>query len=365
MQSGTALVRVVGLHMPSFPERSLLSSGARARTHSTLRRRSRVVACCAVVLACGLGLAAAPASAQSAPSTSQVARDLFERGKVKWAAGEYEEAAALLAASHQQTPRAGTLMLMADAYERLGRLRSARDTFRSAGALARKENNSGLTHRAETREAALIPRLPQIEVRIVQPLPKGVLVTLNGAELPRAQLNVPTALDAGSYRLEAHAPGYQPFGVELQISNEGARALGARLVPISLVRAQTGADPAEPDADPFDPAGTRRELGFWIGGAGAAVALASALSMIVALDKNGASHARCGSAADPSNVNVDENVCSRRGAELRDQARVLAHVASVGGVLGIAGVGTGLALYFSRGSDREPEAAGLRWSAEF
>jgi hypothetical protein len=115
--------------------------------------------------------------------------------------------------------------------------------------------------------------------------------------------------------------------------------------------------------DPFDPRGSRRELAFWVGGAGAAVALASAVSMIIALDKNGASHARCGSDADPSNA--DENVCSRRGAELRDQARVLAHVASVGGVLGIAGVGSGLALYFSSGSAREPEAAGLRWSTEF
>jgi hypothetical protein len=322
-----------------------------------------VLVWCAVWLACSLALVALPASAQGVQGTSQVARDLFERGKLKWAAGEYEEAAALLAASHQQVPRAGTLMLMADAYERLGRLRSARDTFRSASALARAQNDTGLTHRAETREAALLPRLPQLEVRVARPLPRGLLVTLNGAELPPAQLNVPAALDAGSYRLEAHAPGYQSFSIELQLSNAGQQPLGARVVPITMLRTRTGADPAEPDADPFAPGGSRRELAYWIGGAGAAVALVSAASMIIALEKNGASHARCGSDAAPSNT--DENVCSRRGAELRGQARVLAHVASVGGVLGVAGVGTGLALYYSKGSAHEPEAAGLSWSAEF
>jgi hypothetical protein len=336
--------------------------GTHADARQSFTSRARHVAIgCVLSFACNFALGAAPAAAQSGNGTSQIARDLFERGKAKWAAGEHEEAAALLEASHQQAPRAGTLLLMADAYERLGRLRSARDTFQRASALAQKDGNTGLEHRARTREAALLPRLPQLQVRVLPPLPRDLLVTLNGAELPRAQLNVPSALDAGHYRLEAHAPGYQPFSTELQLSNEGQQPLGARVVSISLTR--TSVAGAEPDSDPFDPDGSRRELALWIGGAGSVVALASAVSMIVALDKNGASHQRCGLDAGASNA--DENICSRRGSELRDQARTLAHVASVGGVLGLAGVGTGLALYFSQGSAHEPEAAGLRWSAEF
>jgi len=305
----------------------------------------------------------APATGGKAPaseSKAQIARDLFERGKAKWTLRQYGEAASLLAASNQQMPRPGTCMLLADAYERLGRLRTARDSFQLAAQLARESGDTQLEYRARTREAALAPRLPRVEIRVPQPIPRGLLVTLNGVELPPAELNTPTPIDAGSYHLEARAPGYRPFSRDLQLSNDGPESLGVRVVSLQLSRG----DDADDASSPFDgSAGGQRTLAWWVGGAGGALALGGAISLLVALDKNGDSKGECGLEAPmPTD---DENVCSQRGAGLRSDARTFAHLATAGTLLGLAGLGAGITLYVTAGADDTPETAGVRWSGRF
>jgi tetratricopeptide (TPR) repeat protein len=295
---------------------------------------------------------------------AQIARDLFERGKAKWTLGLYDEAASLLAASNQLMPRAGTCMLLGDAYERLGRLRTARDAFQLASKLARESGDSQLEYRANTREAALAPRLPRIEVRVPQPLPRGLLVTLNGVELPPDELNVPTALDAGNYHLEARAPGYRPFARDIQLSNDGPQPLGARVISVLLSRGvEDDADPAFEDASFEDPATQRRTLAYWVGGAGAALTLGGILSLLVALDKNGASQSECG--LEGGARTDDENACTSRGAELRSDARTFAHLATAGTLLGLGGLGAGITLYVTAGDPSNADAAGVSWSGTF
>lgn len=300
-----------------------------------------------------------PSSPAASEAKAQIARDLFERGKEKWSLGQYAEAASLLAASNQQLPRGGTCMLLGDAYERLGRLRTARDTFERAAELARASGDSQLEYRASTRAAALAPRLPQIEVRVQPPLPQGLLVTLNGVELPAGELNQPTALDAGRYHLEVRAPGYRPVTRDIELSNEGQQPLGVRVVPVQLVRG----DEADESPSPGDGASRQRALAWWVGGAGAALALGGAVSLLVALDKNSASKGECGLEAGA--LDGDENACTERGASLRGDARTFAHLATAGTLLGLAGIGAGVTLYVTAGEREAVEAAGVRWSGSF
>jgi hypothetical protein len=249
-------------------------------------------------------------------------------------------------------------MLLADAYERLGRLRSARDTFQLASKLARASGDTQLEYRANTREAALAPRLPRIEVRLPEPLPPGLLVTLNGIELAPGELNLPTALDAGNYHLEARAPGYRPFTRDLQLSNDGPQPHGVRVISVFLSRGDEG------DAAPSEAGSAGREtLAWWLGGAGTALTLGGVISLLVALDKNGDSRSECGLEAGAGSD--DENACTARGAELRSDARRFAHVATAGTLLGLAGLGAGVSLYLSAGDDTNPHAAGVRWSGAF
>jgi hypothetical protein len=298
----------------------------------------------------------------AAGSASDVARDLFERGKAKWAANDFAEAAVLLAASNQQLPRPGTAMLLADAYERSGRLRAALDTFRLASQLARQSGNTQLEHRANTREAALLPRLSQLELRVSPPAPSGLLVTLNGVEVPADQLNTVLYLDAGNYVVEARAPGHRTFQSQVALTSDGPRPLGARVVPIGLVRGAEGDRSGEPA--PGDASRSERDtLAWWVGGAGGALVLASVVSLAVALGKNGASKDHCG--LDGGTLVDDDNVCTRRGADLRGQARTFAHLATAGGIVGLAGIGAGLAIHFTAPRAGEPEAAWMSWSATF
>jgi hypothetical protein len=315
---------------------------------------------CAIGVACAVLSASTPAVAQrnGVSTNGQIARDLFERGKEKWASGNYEEAAALLAASHHQAARAGTLLLLADAYERLGRLHSARQAFQQAAAVARSSGDDELEYRASTREAALVPRLPQLEIRVPRPAPRSLVVTLNGAEVPAAQLNARAEMDAGNYRLEARALGYRPFSMQLSLSNDGPSPRAAQVIVVLLEP-----DGAETAPEPDEPAAARRELAWWVGGAGGAVVLASVVTMIVAVNENQSSEETCGLAGGA--VWDDPNACSPSGVDQRNQARLLANLATVGGVLGLAGVGAGVALHLSAGSADEPTSARVSWSAAF
>jgi hypothetical protein len=322
------------------------------------------VAGCAAALFCALVCSVSPAAAQSDDGNgkSQVARDLFERGKAQWADGKYEEAASLLAASNEQLPKAGTAMLLADAYERLGRLRTARDAFRLASQLAHESGNTQLEHRANTREAALSPRVPLIELRIVPPWPTGLLVTLNGIEVPPEQLNAATPLDAGTYTLEARAPGYRPFSLHVQLTNDDPHPRGARIIPIQLYR-RGESDASAEGSEPADAGTSSRQLAWWVGGTGAALAVAGAVSMIVSLNANATSKDHCGTEANPLVAN--EDLCDSRGAGLRRRAKTFADLATAGAILGVAGIGAGLTIYYTAGNEREPDAAWVGWSAAF
>jgi tetratricopeptide (TPR) repeat protein len=306
------------------------------------------------------GVVTARASAQGGTSSpkSQIARDLFERGKEKWASGDYEQAAALLAASQHQLPRPGTLMLLGDAHERLGRLHSARQAFQRAAELARADGNAELEYRASTREAALVPRLPQLELRVPRPLPRGLVVTLNGVEVPAERLNTSVEMDGGRYQVEARALGYKPFSVLVALSNDGPSPRAAQVIVVLLAPDGENSPP-----EPEDPVESRRRLAWWVGGAGGALVLASVVAMVVAVDKKQSSEAECGRAAGA--LGEDPNACTAPGVALRDDARLLANLATAGGLLGLAGMGGGVALYVSAGSAQEPASAGLSWSSDF
>jgi tetratricopeptide (TPR) repeat protein len=259
-----------------------------------------------------------------------VARNLFEQGKLHWQNRRFAEAVSLFSASYAQNPLTSPLLLLADCYEQLGRLRTARDVFQRAAAQANQQGDLDLARRAETRAAALQPRVPQLELRVPRPLPAGLVVTLNGTELPNSGLNVPVPMDAGSYRVEARAPGYEAISVPFGVSNESTQGEPVKVVAVAL----------RPIPDTFD----RRDLALWLGGAGAAVAVAGLAVVGVALYKD--------NGQDPAD---------------KDDARWLAKWLGTGSALiSIPALGAAAARPpCSTAPPLEPSALGMRWTGSF
>jgi hypothetical protein len=314
----------------------------------------------AATLLLGASLPVPVAHAQDADSSRReaAASDLFERGKAKRAAGDYEAAASLFAASFREQPQAGTLVLLAEAYEHLGKLKSAHDTYLHAEQLADKEQDASLAHAAHTRGAALSPRIAQLEIRVATPLPRGLLVTLNGVEVPDSWLNNPVPLDNGYYKLEAFAPEHEPFVLNVQVVNHAAQTLGPQLAQVVLVASRSTAAAAPDGVAPVAPADAagfdQRDLALWIGGAGLAVGAVGVILGLVA--KSNHSDASCDA----------ENVCDTQDdVDERSDAITLAHVGTGFGIAGLVGIGAGVTLYFTADDEDSGTSAVVGWTGRF
>jgi hypothetical protein len=311
-----------------------------------LRRLLLVLA----VLGCVLRVGAAWGQAGESNSRVQIAQDLFERGKLKWTERDFLTAASLFTASQEQVPKAGTSILLADCYEQLGRLRSARDAFQRAAGLASEAGDSDLARRARTREAALLPRIPRVEIRVGPPLPAGLLVMLNGVEVPHEWLNMAVPLDAGEYRLEARAPGHQAFVSSFKLVNDSAQSAGAQVAPVLL---RPEGDSASSPASSFN----QRQLAWWVGGGGAVLALTT--GVLLSVSKYKYDQGGCGT--------LDANqpkLCANPDAA--NSAHSLANWAAASAVLSAVALGTAVTLYVTAEDDASGvTGAGFRYRAEF
>jgi hypothetical protein len=177
-------------------------------------------------------------------------------------------------------------------------------------------------------------------------------ITVNGLPIDRLDLNRPVKRDEGKYEIAVGASGYEPFVATIELQNgtpETVVVTVPRLMPVARRRAIDGAP--QSDASAFDgasPPGTQRTLAWVVGGTGAALGVAAGVFAVFAASKNEDSKAACA-------VN-DPNRCGREGVGLRDDAKSLAGVATLAGVLGGVALAGGLVLYVTAAS---PDEAGV------
>jgi tetratricopeptide (TPR) repeat protein len=295
------------------------------------------------LLALLAGLCSLPSSAAAQAPEAQAAEALFRQARSLMDAGAFAEACEKFAASHALEPGLGTLLYLGDCYERSGRLASALGTFHAAEQLARERGDAARQHLASVRAAALAPRAPTLEVRRrVGARVPDLDITLNGAPLRESDLNRAVPRDAGQYEIRFSAPGYSAYVSAVELKNGGGNGVVVT-VPrlVSLFPNSGAADSAAPGTEPR-PGDTRR-VGAWVlAGTGVALGATAGLFAILALAKNGDSEATC----DPNNPNR----CGPEGVRLRQDAKDLATVATVSGLLGGACVASGIVLYVSAAS---------------
>jgi tetratricopeptide (TPR) repeat protein len=263
----------------------------------------RVWALCSVVLL-ALLCSARPSRADEAADKA-AAEALYQLGRRLTAEGKYTEACPKFAASHELDPGVGTLLLLGDCQEQIGKVASAWATFQEAAALARTRNDTERAGVAELRAAALGPRLSYVTFKVAQAnAMNGFELRRGGIIVPKASWDVKLPMDPGVYDLAASAPGYEtwrwtldvpaeldaPLVVAIPALHEAApRPLLPAIVP--LQQSPAAVEPAAP-AQPARGSG-QRTLGVVTASAGAATLIAAGVLTWLAAARNEDSKEHC------------------------------------------------------------------------
>lgn len=241
------------------------------------RRLLRGTLIAAIVLLRGV------ANAESAGVAA--AQALFDQAKRLMAADNYAEACPKLEESQRLDPALGTVLNLADCYEKEGRLASAWSRFVEAQGIAHAGGHPDAENVARDRAALLSGQLSKlvIDVENAEATP-GVEITRDGVVVGSAQWGVPIPADAGTHVLRATAPGRRRWETKVEVG-AGAAIVTVRMPVLepesdaATVTAlpATGAMPTPPQAPAFatPPAADRASAGegSWSGAKTAAVVL--------------------------------------------------------------------------------------------
>lgn len=288
------------------------------------------------------------------------AEALFEEGVALGEKGQWQEACKKLEASQTLDVAVGTLLRLADCYERVGKLASAWARFREARSLAQAQGMADRERIATLRADALDPKMARLTLTVPALPPPGFELTLGETPVPRASWGSALPIDAGSVAVEARAPGYITFRRTVTVpTTSGARlivaipALEAETPPPVAPMAPAKATPRAPrrTAKGDSDAGyTARALGVTfavVGGVGLATGGALA---ILSSKRNDESLEQC-----PNSPRL----CTTRGVQLREDATTLADMATVSAAVGGGLVATGIIVYAVGARQRPRETVAL------
>jgi hypothetical protein len=299
----------------------------------------------------------AVASAQE-PSTGDkaVAERLYNDGIALMRHKDYANACPKFAESLRVESGIGTMLHLADCYEKAGRLASAWAQFREAAEIAEKDRD-GRASVARERANALEPKLSTLTIVVPPPSSAdGLEITRDGSVVGRGQWGTPIPLDAGAHTIGAAAPHHVAWSTRIDLAAEHATqtvsvpALAAEpppdatappvpVVPGNPPPSRDGEPaPALPPPPPTSGFSTRQILGLSLGGAGI---IGLGLGTYFGL------HAK--SLDDDSNTGgcMPNDHCTQAGGDLRSSARDSAMGANVSYALGLAALAGGAVIYFT------------------
>jgi hypothetical protein len=312
--------------------------------------------------------------AQPSAESKAAAEALFDEGKKAMATGDYAVACQKFEQSDTLDPAIGTELNLGACYEKLGRTASAWATFRRAAAMAKAKKQPDREKLARKRAEELEANLARLTIVVPDAVRvPGLVVTRNGSEVSSELYGQPVPLDPGTLNIQAKAPGKQAFSTTVELAAKASQSVtipelaadAAAVAPAVESEPQpppvvTPANP--PPADPYEPppdsdaaassGSGQRTLGLVIGGVGVVGLAVGGVFALRAQSKNDDSKNEC----SPN----DENQCTARGVELRDEARSSGNVATIAGGLGLAALIGGTVLYFTAPSAKSGSEARAR-----
>ncbi|MBN2194872.1 MAG: hypothetical protein JW751_18795 [Polyangiaceae bacterium] len=270
------------------------------------------------------------------------AEALFNEGQQLFGAGRTDEACEKFAESQRLDPSPGTLLNLARCHEKQGKTASAWAEYLAAKRAASTAGRSDVAEAAAGLADALAPTLSYLTVHVAVRV-DGLQVTRDGVLLEEGALGAKLPVDPGTHRIQAHAPGHEPWSAEVVVAAQESQQLDIpALAPKPRAPTEPAArqsevqEPEEPRGSGVPPASRARPptFGYVLGGVGV-VALGTGFAF------GGMAKGRYDDALDscPSRAG-----CSDASIADRDDADVFATVANVAIPVGVAALITGVVL---------------------
>jgi hypothetical protein len=292
------------------------------------------------------------------------AEALFREGRRLLEAGRYDEAAAKFGESQAQDPASGTLINLALASEKQGKLATAWVTYRDAAALARRDGRADRLASAERKVHELEPRVPRVVLRS-NAAADGLTIRLGAVAVGSGALGSAIPVDPGEYHVIATAPGRLSWDTTVTIGEGETREVVVPELPQSPESAAS--TPAVREGAHLRPQPIERRLPLsaphpsvdarapssivpWVVGASGVVSLGiGSVFGVRAFSRYSDANQAC-----PSHADCDENAM---GAWR--EAKTSAWVANIAFAAGIAACGTSAWLLLTRSSAKVNAALDL------
>lgn len=302
-------------------------------------------------------LLASSARAQVTADQKAAAEALFDRGLELMRQGEFSRACAYLEQSQAVESGIGTMLYLAECYEKLGRTASAWALFREASSAAQAEGQAERAQAGAARAAQLESQLAKLTL-LVSPEAQvsGLEVLRNEVPVPSAVWGLAVPVDPGPQRLEARAPGHLAWTHTEQVPKAASLSVtvpALTAAPTPAV-AEAPVPPAQPaqvavpaqaidSTRPSDTNTWQRTAGLVTGGVGVAALAVGTYFGIRAASKNNEAERYC--------PDGGATCSSSEGVTLTEEAQTSATLANVFVFSGAALAATGLVLYLTAPSD--------------
>jgi hypothetical protein len=276
-------------------------------------------------------------SQRSGIDSKAAAEALFDHAKRLHAQGRYAEACPKFAESQKLDAGIGTLLYLADCYEKNGQTASAWAGFREAAAAAKAANQLDREKIARDRAVAIEPSLSRLTITVeASNTLDGVEVTRNGTPVGKALWGTPIPVDPGRHRIEASARGKKPWSARVDVGSSAANA--SIHVPRLVEAPKTPEQPAT-DPDGGSDGSGQRAVGLVLGGLGVVGIGVGAAFGVQAISKD--------SDADGFCDDDDPSRCQQEGVDLGDQAATAATLSTIAFGVGAAALVAGAVVFFT------------------
>jgi hypothetical protein len=275
-----------------------------------------------------------PCIAQTS-SRRALAEALFRQGRDLMSQRRYEEACPKFAESQRLDPGGGTLLNLAVCHENQGRLASAWAEFQEALAQAKDDGRLDRVSLAEERIAALEPQLARLTVTVADTSPPGLVVTVNGTRLGSPAWGAKMPVDAGTVRVEARAPGREPFVKSVEARD--GDSLSIEIPELGELPEPAIGSSGVTDQGPKTRGAPDHSAAYVVGAVGLAALVTGGYFGVRALKEK-----------DRADRTCDDSYCTSEAGRQADESAVFnGWLSTIGVGVGLAAVTTAVYLYVS------------------